>query len=85
MCQIIDSWSQPGPCQRVNSCAVQRKGNQAQGSRKNKFPELALRFGSDLADPIEQNRRNSLLFRGVCPPPAEGSVKVADPPLAWMG
>ncbi len=36
------------------------------GSRKNKFAELALRFGSDLADPIEQNRRNSELFRGVC-------------------
>jgi len=32
------------------------------GSRKNKFAELALRFGSDLADPIEQNRRNSELF-----------------------
>ena len=45
------------------------------GSRKNKFAELALRFGSDLADPIEQTRRNSELFRGVCPPPAEGSVK----------
>ncbi len=29
------------------------------GSRKNKFAELVLRFGSDLADPIEQNRRNS--------------------------
>jgi hypothetical protein len=29
------------------------------GSRKNKFTELALRFGSDLADPIEKNRRNS--------------------------
>jgi len=38
----------------------------AKGSRKNKFAELALRFGSDLADPIEQNRRNSELFRGVC-------------------
>ena len=36
------------------------------GSCKNKFAELALRFGSDLADPIEQNRRNSELFRGVC-------------------
>ena len=29
------------------------------GLRKNEFAELALRFGSDLADPIEQNRRNS--------------------------
>ena len=36
------------------------------GSRKNKFAELALRFGSDLADPIGQKRRNSELFRGVC-------------------
>ncbi len=29
----------------------------SKGSRKNKFAELALRFSSDLADPIEQNRR----------------------------
>ncbi len=36
------------------------------GSRKNKFAEFALRFGSDLADSIEQNLRNSVLFRGVC-------------------
>ncbi len=32
------------------------------GSRKNNFAELALRFGSDLADPREQNHRNSGLF-----------------------
>jgi len=29
------------------------------GSRKNNFAELALRFGPDLADPKEQNHRNS--------------------------
>jgi hypothetical protein len=50
--------------------AVTLKGNYhhrgAKGSRKNKFAELAVRFGSDLADPIEQNWRNSELFRGVC-------------------
>jgi len=34
------------------------------GSRKNNFAELALRFGSGLADPREQNHRNSELFRG---------------------
>jgi hypothetical protein len=37
----------------------------AKGLRKNEFAELALRFGSDLADPIEQNPINSELFRGV--------------------
>jgi hypothetical protein len=37
-----------------------------QGSRKNNFAELALGFGSDLADPREQNNRNSELFRGFC-------------------
>jgi len=36
------------------------------GSRKNNFAELALRFGPDLADPKEQNHRNSELFRGFC-------------------
>ncbi len=36
------------------------------GLRKTNFAELALRFGSDLADPIEQNYRNSWLFRGFC-------------------
>jgi len=34
------------------------------GSRKNNFAELALRFGSSLADPKEQNHRNSELFQG---------------------
>ena len=34
------------------------------GSAKNKFAELALRFGLDLADPIEQSRGNRELFRG---------------------
>ena len=34
------------------------------GSRKNNFTEWALGFGSDLADPIEQNRRHSRLCRG---------------------
>ena len=29
------------------------------GLRKNNFAELAPRFGSDLAAPIEQNHRNS--------------------------
>ena len=38
----------------------------AKGSRKNNFAELALGFGSDLADPREQNHRNSELFRGFC-------------------
>ena len=38
----------------------------AKGSRKNKFAELALGFGSGLADPREQNHRNSELFRGFC-------------------
>jgi hypothetical protein len=33
---------------------------------KNNLVELALRFGSDLADLIEQNHRNSRLFRGFC-------------------
>ena len=46
------------------------------GSRKNKFAELALRFGSDLPDPIEQNRRNSELFRGVCARP--GAMRQTD-------
>jgi len=36
----------------------------AKGSRKNNFIEWALGFGSDLADPIEQNRRHSRLCRG---------------------
>jgi hypothetical protein len=36
------------------------------GSRKNNLAELALRFGSGLADPREQNHRNSELFRGFC-------------------
>jgi len=57
------------------SCSHQRRNGwmktytihmASKGSRKNKFAELALRFGSDLVDPIEQNRRNSELFRGVC-------------------
>jgi len=33
------------------------------GSRKNNFAELAIRFGSGLADPREHNHRNSELFR----------------------
>ena len=36
------------------------------GLRKNNLAELALRFRLDLADPIEQNHRNSRLFRGFC-------------------
>ena len=36
------------------------------GLRKNNLAELALRFGLDLDDPIEQNHRNSWLFRGFC-------------------
>ena len=36
------------------------------GSFKNKFTELALRFRLKLYDPIEQSRRNSKLFRGLC-------------------
>jgi hypothetical protein len=31
------------------------KMSKAKGSRKNNFAELALRFGSGLADPREQN------------------------------
>ncbi len=38
----------------------------AKGSHKNNFAEFALRFRSDLAIPIEQNQRNSWLFRGFC-------------------
>jgi len=33
---------------------------------RNNFPVKALRFGLDLVDSIEQNRRNSRLFRGLC-------------------
>ena len=33
---------------------------------KNNLVELALRFGLDLVDPIDQNHRNSRLFRGFC-------------------
>ena len=36
------------------------------GSRKNNLAELALRLGLDLADPKEQNHKNSELFRGFC-------------------
>ena len=36
----------------------------SKGSRKNNFTEWALGFGSDLADPIEQNRRHSRLCCG---------------------
>ncbi len=32
---------------------------QFKGSRKNNFAFFALRFGSDLGNPIEQNRRTS--------------------------
>jgi len=45
---------------------VGKNGILAKGSRKNNFAELALRFGSGLADPREQNHGNSWLFRGFC-------------------
>ncbi len=38
---------------------VEKMLAQAEGSRKNNLAELALRFGSDLADPKEQNHGNS--------------------------
>ena len=38
----------------------------SKGSANNKFAEFALRFRLDLVDPIEQNHRNSRLFRGFC-------------------
>ncbi len=38
-------------------------GGSVKGSRKNNLSDLALRFDSDLADPKEQNHRNSRLFR----------------------
>jgi hypothetical protein len=34
-----------------------------------------LRFRLDLANPVEQNHRNSRLFQGFCPPQAEVSGK----------
>ena len=36
------------------------------GLRRNNLAELALRFVLDLDDQIEQIRRNSKLFRGLC-------------------
>ena len=35
------------------------------GSLKNNLVEFALKFAVDLIDLIEQNRRNSELFRGL--------------------
>jgi hypothetical protein len=37
----------------------ERGAMMTKGLRKNNLAELTLRFGSDLADPIEQNHRNS--------------------------
>jgi hypothetical protein len=37
----------------------------AKGSVKNNLVEFALEFAVDLIDLIEQNRRNSELFRGL--------------------
>jgi len=44
--------------------AVGYPADETKGSRKNNFTEWTLGFGSDLADPIEQNRRHSTLCRG---------------------
>ena len=38
----------------------------AKGSRQNNLADFALRFRLGLVDPIEQNHRNSKLFRGIC-------------------
>jgi hypothetical protein len=43
---------------------ITKPSKQPQGSRKNNLAESALRLGSDLADPKEQNHKNSELFRG---------------------
>jgi hypothetical protein len=51
----IDDFAWPGGSKQEaepNRCVV------AKGPRKNKFAELAPRFGPDLVDPIEQNRSN---------------------------
>ena len=40
-------------------CRITHERAKALGLRKNNLAELALRFGSDLADPIEQSHRNS--------------------------
>ena len=56
------SWHQHGRIVKAFEAFLVR----GKGSRKNNLAELALRFGSDLADPIEQNHRNSWLFRGFC-------------------
>ena len=50
------------PLFRLGSAKTPNRG--FKGSRKNNFTEWALGFGSDLADPIEQNRRHSRLCRG---------------------
>jgi len=58
---ILDSWMGTS-----YNFIVGKNGILAKGSRKNNFAELALRFGSGLADPREQNHGNSWLFRGFC-------------------
>lgn len=40
-------------------CILPETQETIKGLRKNNIVELALRFWSDLADPIEQNHRNS--------------------------
>ena len=54
----------PRQFQQVILDAVEEVLANPKGSRENNFAELALRFGPDLADPREQNHRNSELFRG---------------------
>jgi len=44
---------------------VQHRLREPKGSPKNKFTELAHRFRSDLAVPIERNHRNSNTLPGI--------------------
>ncbi len=60
MCQIIDSWSQPGACQRVNSCAVERKGNQAQVQRRIKPRQVRTESAEDI-ELWEEKGRDDIL------------------------
>ena len=45
--------------------ALKNEISQHKGSLKNILVEFALKFAVDLIDLIEQNRRNSELFRGL--------------------
>lgn len=52
-----------------------KKDDFPKGVRKNNLKELALRFRSDLAPPIEQNHRNSSTILRILSPEAEGADK----------